>query len=157
MRHLKQYIERVSQEDGEKTDVDLGPKDPVIAQVDASEPDEVKELDPNAIVEPDPEHVAEQIKEYNEIKTSLEQYSDLVKAAKTRGGLRAEEGSLVAVGLRHFRNRLGLDQTTISQEDFGGTMSRDAATDLVQENIDEIDGVVDARIEELTPEEGDRV
>jgi len=154
MRHLKQYIERVSSESAETTDVDLTPKDPVIAQVTDSEPEQIEEIDPNAVVEPDPEQVAQQIKEYTDIKTSLEEYSGLVKAAKGRGGLRAEEGALLSVGVRHMRTRLGMDQKTVSQEDFGGTMSRNAATDLVNEDIDEAIGVADQRLEELTPGEG---
>lgn len=149
MRHLKHYVERVSQEDSQNTDVDITEKDPVIAQVDASEPEEVEELISDELVDPAPQQASEQIKEYTDIRTSLEHYNTLLNDAKPRGGLRAEEGALLAVGLRHFSNRLGMDLTTVSQEDFGGNMSRLEATRISQEGIGEMAKEAGKKIIEL--------
>lgn len=136
MRHLQAYVERVSQEDAGTTDVEIPAKDPVVDQVE-SEPEPVEELISDMIVEPDPaaDSARAELDETLQIQTSIEHYQELLKGAEVRGGLRPTEGALLGVSARHFRKRLGMDDSVLSMEDFGGSMSRLKATSVSQEGF----------------------
>lgn len=151
MRHLKKHIERVSLEDAENSEADLTPKDPVVELV-ASEPEEVEELKADLLVDPEPagDSVRAEIEEIEDMSVAVEEFQALLKGAVTRGGMRAEEGAIVGTTLKHFRKRLGItDKETLSQEDFGGTMSRLKATQISQEGFAETVGTASAKIREL--------
>lgn len=127
---LAKYIERVSQEDGTTTDVEI--KDEQNTQ---AEPEEVVNVDELLDIEPAADNVTAELTEVEDIQESMEHFRMLMVDAQKRGGLRPEEGALVKVALEHFNKRLGVDASILSMEDYGGTMSRREATDVSLESL----------------------
>ena len=133
MRHLKSYITRVSNEDASTDDV--------VAATPEAEPVPAA----NAVIEattlieetPTSDDFSADLAEVTDIQESLENFKVLVDASFARGGMRPEEGLIFHTGLEHFQRRLGLVQTKLGLEDFGGNMSRLKATKVSQEALDD--------------------
>lgn len=143
MRHLKQHIQRISQEDA---DVDLK------TQELNSEPEEIKDLDADCLVDLDavPKAEIHELEECTDIKTSLEHFSGLLNDAKARGGMRSEEAVLMRTSLKHFAKRLGVATGEVpSMEDFGSDVSRTGTVTISQEAIIVIDKALIDKVIEL--------
>lgn len=138
---------RVSQEDASpETQVEI--KDQVELQ---AEPEELPTFEADCLVEADSgdEAIRSEIKEMEDIQESLEHYQKVLQGSLVRGGMRPEEGALFTIGIQHFNKRLGVEKQTLGLEDFGGNMSRQAATQISQEDLKDTASAVAARLKEL--------
>lgn len=138
---------RVSQEDASpETQVEI--KDQVELQ---AEPEELPLEDTDCLIEADSgdETIRSEIKEMADIQESLEHYQNVLQGSLVRGGMRPEEGALFTIGIQHFNKRLGVEKQTLGMEDFGGNMSRLAATQISQEDLKDTASAVAARLKEL--------
>jgi hypothetical protein len=147
MNKLGRYIEKVSVEDATTTDVEIKETQGV-----GSEPEEFKDIEADCLVDAEPEHDIEksQIIELTDIKHSLEQYSELLRASADRGGLRAGEAALLAAGVNFCRKRAGISGVGegVSVEDFGSVPNA-RATKVSLEAIDIDVKAIVAKIAEL--------
>jgi hypothetical protein len=147
MNKLGRYIEKVSVEDATTTDVEIKETQGV-----GSEPEEIKDIEADCLVDAEPEHDIEksQIIELTDIKHSLEQYSELLRASADRGGLRAGEAALLAAGVNFCRKRAGITGVGegVSVEDFGSVPNA-RATKVSLEAIDIDVKAVMAKIAEV--------
>ena len=144
MKALSRFIERASLEDAEAEPT------PVVDAVEPiAEPVSADGID--ALVEetPTPDAINSELEEVADIQESLESFGVLVDAAIARGGMRPEEGVMFQASLEHFQRRLGVAQTKLGLEDFGGTMSRAAATTVSQEALADLSKAAAQKIKEL--------
>lgn len=145
MRHLKSYLERVSNEDADN-------QEPVVVEpVSETVPEANDAVEAETLVEEEPsaDAIKAEIEEVSDIQESLENFSVLVDAAFARGGLRPEEGVMFQTSLEHFHRRLGIVQSKLGMEDFGGNMSRMKATTVSQEDLKETTKAAIAKIKAL--------
>lgn len=139
MSSIGRYIERVSQEDAAKTDVDLKANDPLLQNFDVSESEAVEEVDASDLVDVCEKGQGEtdrfEITEIKHIKTALEEFGRIMENANERGGLHPNEAAMLNVGLEHFGKRLGVkfDKPLPSLEDFDKGMTRQGALTVSQE------------------------
>lgn len=145
MRHLKSYLERVSNEDADNQEpVGVEPVSETVPEAnDAVEVGTLVEEEPSANV------INAEIEEVSDIQESLENFNVLVDAAIARGGMRPEEGVMFQASLEHFQRRLGVVQSKLGMEDFGGNMSRMKATTISQEDLKETAIAAGKKIKEL--------
>lgn len=139
MSKVSRYIERVSQEEAAKADVDLKPNDPLIQNFDVSEAEEVDKNEAADLIDVSEKGQGEverfEIKEIKHIKTALEEFGRVMEVAQERGGLHPDEAAMLNVGLEHFGKRLGVkfDRNLVSLEDFSKGMTRKGALTVSQE------------------------
>ena len=144
MKALSRFIERASLEDAEAEPT------PVVDAVEPiAEPVSADGID--ALVEetPTPDAINSELEEVADIHESLESFGVLVDAAIARGGMRPEEGVMFQASLEHFQRRLGMTQTKLGLEDFGGNMTRMAATTVSQEALADVVKEAGKKIQEL--------
>ena len=128
---LNQYVSRISNEDATSVDVEI--KDEAAV---AAEPEEIEAVAAELVeVDTPAKNDVDEIKEYQDIQFSLEQFQEQLNAAKQRGGLRPEEAALIGTQLRFFQKRLGMTKVA-SLEDYTET-SRVNALTISQENLAE--------------------